>query len=447
MERVSGTGRRLGVLLAAVAAIGTPAVVLRALCIGESCAENQPAAPVPFCSLPATMRDLLAAGFYEGRSPDALGVTGSTAVVTSEGGMRLRWPSVAEEATSMRVPLVFIGSSFVDRATPSNVTLDQIAPTLEPLLGLRRPHADIRSGRAIEGAVVPGAGPSRLIVEIVWRGVGSPDLERAQGETPFLRSSMGRGLVADATPGSLPLDPAAVLTTIGSGGLPRDHGITGTLIRSPDGRPVPAWSPAAPTSVIAELGDDLDRATDGDAKVGLVGTDPSDRGLIGGTWYPGRDDDEVMVGMGGGAPAAVAHVDDLLDQGWGRGGAPDLLAVVMRDSIENMDSASRDIVRDVEAAVPEAAFVLTATGSHRAAPEVVTSRELIAAVSAAVGIGGVIAAPTAGGLFIDQESALEAGIATQRIVDAMRALPDADGNESLFADAFPAFAVTFGTYC
>jgi hypothetical protein len=59
----------------------------------------------------------------------------------------------------------------------------------------------------------------------------------------------------------------------------------------------------------------------------------------------------------------------------------------------------------------------------------------------------VVAASAAGGLFIDRDAAVEAGVPTQRVVDAMRALPDADGIGPLFADAFPAFAVTFGTYC
>ena len=62
-----------------------------------------------------------------------------------------------------------------------------------------------------------------------------------------------------ATAGSLPLDPTAVETTIGTGGLPSQHGITGTWVRNAQGRLVRAFGPGAPTPVIAALGDDLDQ--------------------------------------------------------------------------------------------------------------------------------------------------------------------------------------------
>ncbi|MEX0743889.1 MAG: hypothetical protein WD248_05960, partial [Actinomycetota bacterium] len=73
MRRVSG--RRLLTLLVVLAAIGLPAGVLQALCVGRSCdAEGGGELRVPFCPLPATLRDLLANGYREGRSPDVLGV-------------------------------------------------------------------------------------------------------------------------------------------------------------------------------------------------------------------------------------------------------------------------------------------------------------------------------------------------------------------------------------
>ena len=94
---------------------------------------------------------------------------------------------------------------------------------------------------------------------IVWKGIGVPD-----GETLAIVDELSvREDVAIGTAdvGSLPLDPAAVLTTIGSGGIPSEHGITGSRLRGTRGRVVPSWSREAPTSVIATLGDDLDDAT------------------------------------------------------------------------------------------------------------------------------------------------------------------------------------------
>ena len=67
-------------------------------------------------------------------------------------------------------------------------------------------------------------------------------------------------------------------------------------IRDRHGRPVPAWSAAAPTSIIATLGDDWDHATAERARIGLVARSAVDRGLIGGTWFLDRDRDDLQVG-------------------------------------------------------------------------------------------------------------------------------------------------------
>jgi hypothetical protein len=443
---VSGTGRRLVTLVVAAGAVAAPAVVLRVTCALDSCGPEESVAPVPFCSLPATTRELISAGFYQGRSPDAMGVTSSTAVVTRGGGGRTPWPSLDVDPDDVRVPLAFLGPSFDPGSLEADVTLSQIAPTLEAALGIRRPHPEVRSGQAI-AAVVGGDAPAPpLVVEIVWRGVGSTDLA-ATDASPFFRSLSGRAAKGRASVGSLPLDPVAVLTTIGAGGLPREHGITGATIRGQTGEPVAAWSSVAPPPVIAELGDDLDRVTNGEARIALVGTAPSDRGLIGGRWYPGADDDVVHIVPPRQGDEARRRVDELLRSGWGAGGAPDLLGVVVRDSIHDMDATTRDIVRHVSSEVPDAAFVITATGTQRSRDGAIDAAQLSASVTAALGVEGLIAASAAGGLFVDERAALAAALPTQRIVDAMREYPDPSRPGPLFADAFPAFAVAFGTYC
>ena len=400
---------------------------------------------MPFCSLPAAARELVSAGFYEGRSPDVLGVTSSTAVVTSDGEQRTPWPSIDDGRDAVRVPLAFLGPAFSSRPLESGVTLAQIAPTLEAALGITRPHPEVRSGGVIEGVAEDRAPATPLVVEIVWRGVGSSDLAAADA-SPFLQSLSDRGATGHASIGSVPVDPVAVLTTIGSGGLPREHGITGATIGGSAGRPVTAWSDGAPAPVIAELGDDLDRATDGDARIALVGTAPTDRGLIGGTWYPGEDDDLVLIESRDELDGSRARVRRLLRSGWGAGGAPDLLGVIVQDSIESMDTTTRDIVRHVTSVVPDAAFVITATGAQGVG-HAISSADLAASVTTSVGVRGVIAASAAGGLFLDHDVALQAEVPTQRIVDAMREQPDPAGSGLLFADAFPSFSVTFGTYC
>ena len=124
---------------------------------------------------------------------------------------------------------------------------------------------------------------------IVWKSSGMSDI--ANADTPwFDRTSARPGSTNEprpgelgspaglATAGSLPLDPTAVESTIGTGGLPSQHGITGTWVRNTQGRLTRAFGPGAPPPVIASLGDDLDAATAGRAKIGLIRTTPGRRG-------------------------------------------------------------------------------------------------------------------------------------------------------------------------
>jgi hypothetical protein len=100
------TGRRLTVLLVALALIGIPAAVLRIGCVGNSCRSDAAAvaAPAPFCSLPADLRALITAGTYDGRSPDVVGVGGSTPVVTAG----VAWPSETTTTQPGSVDLAFV---------------------------------------------------------------------------------------------------------------------------------------------------------------------------------------------------------------------------------------------------------------------------------------------------------------------------------------------------
>jgi hypothetical protein len=221
-----GAGRRTLILLALVAIAGTPAVVLRAFCAGHSCDEPANASSeVPFCSLPEGIRSRVAAGFREGRSPDLLAVAAAEGLVADESRPRVPWPStIGGDATE--VPIAFFGDGIDPGATvPDGTGLDDVAATVADVIGFDRPHPDVRSGEAVEG-IASGSTP-RLVVEIVWVGRGPDELERA----PLARKAISAGpstLEGDTT--SLPVDPAAVLTTIGTGGRPSQHGITGAFV-------------------------------------------------------------------------------------------------------------------------------------------------------------------------------------------------------------------------
>jgi hypothetical protein len=442
-------------LLLALALVAAPAVGLRALCVGNSCGPG-PATParIPFCSLPASLREGISAGFYDGRSPDVLAAPKEADLwggLDGEPGIDPAWPAASGEP-SMRVPLVFSGSGVKRGArVRAGTTLTAVAPTLESVLGIRWQNPGVHPGAPITG--IGGGPPPRLVLEIAWKGVGSSDLAAHRSTWPILRSLLAHGAGSlRASAGSLPLDPAASLTTIGTGGLPKDHGITGLYLRNDDttspfaGKLTRAWGRGAPLSVISALGDDLEQASGGHAKIGVVGTDPSDRGIVGGNWYQGPDEDETSYVDP--SHQAVA-VERMLASGFGADAQPDLLAVVMRDSIGNMDAQTRQIVAMAErASRGRLTLAVAGTGSAIApgSRRVPLSTALGPVDAAVPGSDPVVEGAVAGGIFLDQAVLAQADVSSNVAVEALLNDPGPDGTP-LLADAFPAFAASFGKYC
>jgi hypothetical protein len=354
------------------------------------------------------------------------------------------WPSTAGTDEG-RVPLAFAGAGVrADASVPAGVTLDRVAPTVAAAIGLDRPFPNVRSGTPIDGVVEPSR--PRLVLLVAWKGVGSADLEAAPNAWPFLASLVDDGAgTLDAEAGSLPLDPAAVLTTVGTGGLPSQHGITGSFVRNDAGEVVPAFGDGAPVQVIATLADDLDEESDGRALVGLVATDASDRGIVGGGWYPDEDPVDVIIGGGAAVPPAVGvH----LSTGYGSDEVPDVIGVVMDGSVRSLDARTKRIATAAQRATGGSALVVVAgTGATERARATVPDDELIAAVEDAVpGAGRAVAAAVPGGLFLDQDVLARAEVTGEVAVDVLLGLTNPDGGE-MMADAFQGFAVSFARYC
>ncbi len=439
------------VLLVVLGALAVPAGVLRAACAGRSCASDSSPARVPFCPLPAALKADLVAGFREGRSPDVLAVA---AVPVSGGsgevGAPAPWPALTPHPDTS-VPVVFVGRGVDPTApVPDGTALDQIAPTLADVLGLHRPHPGVRAGLSVRG-VADGQSP-RLILEIAWKGAGSAELRAAPDAWPYLASLLVTGTgTLDATTGSLPLDPTATLTTIGTGGPPSQHGITGTLVRNDRGKVVLAWGPGSPLSVISTLPDDLDESTNQAARIGLVATSRSDRGIIGGNWYLDHDRDQVVVTSGDRSVAAAAR---LLGSGFGRDDVPDVLAVVLEGPIRSMDRRTRALVALARRAAGGSVTVVVA-GTGASAGGIApgqdgasrTADEVRGQVEAGVtGATDVVAGTVPGGFFLDQSSLAELGITGQAVVEAVMQTRG-PGGSPVFADAFQGFAVSFARYC
>jgi hypothetical protein len=413
--------------------------------VGRSCLRPSSVdTPVPFCSLPPSLRDLLEAGFRDGRGPHVLGVAGRTPV-RGASGLREHaapWPSLVP--VDDHVPLVVAGRGVdPDAEIPAGTGLDAVAPTLAKVIGLDRPHPGVRSGQAVPGVAVPGSRP-RLVLEIAWEGVGSPDLHRRPQDWPVLRALLRRGTgTLDARVGSLPLDPAAVLTTIGTGGLPSDHGITGTKVRNDQGRVVTAWGPRSPFSVIATLGDDLDELMDQAPRIGLVGTGEGDRGLVGGNWYIENDRDDVLIERR--AVRATEAAERLLGSGYGSDATPDLLAVAIRGPLPSLDRAVDDLIDAAERASDgSVVVVVTATGATPRGGRGVPAGHVERSIERR--LGDVVEATALGGLFLDQQVMARTGITDDRVAQALRDL-GAPGGDRLMDDVFPQIAVTFARYC
>ncbi|MGI8706975.1 MAG: hypothetical protein ACR2LG_02045 [Actinomycetota bacterium] len=438
---------RLVALLAVASLLAVPALVLRVFCVGRSCDEAaQAEARVPFCSLPEDTRARVAAGFREGRSPEVLAVAGPLSLrggsAFGPGGPRPIWPSTSGEADAARVPLGFSGPGVQAGATlQSGATLDSLAPSIAGAIGLERPHPEVRSGRPLDA--IDGAS-ARLVVEVVLKGIGSIDVERSPGAWPDLEKLLADGtFTMDADAGSLPLDPAAILATIGTGARPAQHGITGTNLRDDEGRLVRAWGPGAPVSVVATLADDLDEERSGEPKIGLVAPDPSDRGLIGGHWYVDVDRDDVTIGQ----RRAARTVRALLKRGYGRDAVPDLIAIVLDGSAEAMNAELGAIDAAISRDPRPPLVIVTATGSATPpAGERLDHRLVASWVERGFATGErIVEATTPGGLFLDQRILAREEISEDSVIDRIARM-DHSGRR-VFADVFPAIAVSFARYC
>lgn len=440
-------GGRTLVLLGIAVAVALPAGLLRAGCVGDTCREQAPkASSAPFCSLPPSLRDQVAAGYRKGRSPEVFGIAAAPGLsgpvgrewrTTHSADFRVPWPWAGSRAAAA---LVLGGAGFRGGPLPEEASLEDLAPTVAAAMGLERPHPEVRSGSAWASLVEPAQ--PRLVLEIVWKSPGLPRLQSSKDELAEALSSLGT--VTEVPAGSVPADPAALLATIGSGASPKEHGITGTLLRDDKGRLVRAWSKEAPSSVVAMLADDLDRFTEGRARIGLVGDSSGDKGLVGSDWYLTGDEDEIQISPRATPEAQARRATEFLRAGFGDDEIPDLLAVTLSGVTNDMRKATQTIIEAAEAeAAGEVLFAIVALP-----PDETTSvpvRKIGEEIERAVG-APVIEAIAGGGFFTDQDVLATEGIGEDAILQAMDAL-QAPGSGPVFADRFTGVAITFERYC
>ena len=436
--------RRATAVIGIVALIAVPAAVLRVLCVGRSCDQVEKAdRKVPFCSLPPRTRTALAAGYREGRSPDILAVTNASVGLVSETAdpKGAVWPRL--ESDGATAPVVFWGARIPKGAEIPRMGLDDIAPSLARVLEFDVPHPEVRSGRAVVGAL---DGPiPKLIVEVVIRGV--EDI----ASDPVLNGLRAAGAAAEASLESLPRDPAALTTTIGTGGVPAEHGITGSLLRNDNAQVTSAWVAARsgarpPRSVIATLADDLDEELRQRPRIGLVADTEQARGLVGGNWYVDNDSDASAI-----VPTrrVISAFRQMLAQGFGRDTVPDLIGVSLRATKTEGATPALHVLRVVEKAVGKNFTAAIVALPSEARPDLVFEGSDVTR-SVNDKLSPVVEADTAGGLFLDQDALARAEITRDEVVEALKAeLLEASGTEEdfVFADVFPGTSVAFARFC
>ena len=434
-------------VLGLVIFIALPAAVLRALCVGRSCdKETQTQRSIPFCSLPDDVRRGIAAGYREDRSPDVLAVARAGVVIGDEKDP-LRtgvWPTL--DGADQSAIVTFAGAGVAKGVEPQGTFgFDDISPTLAAILNFRLPHPEVRSGKAIEG--VANANGARMVMMIVLKNVGARDIES-------LNRVRLDGVMVSVSGVSLPLAPAPLMATIGTGGTPSQHGVIGESVRNDRGDVVGAWhGPVArsfgseagfPGTVIATLSDDLDDVLNQKPKIGLVANDEVDEGLTGGDWYVDVDRDEKVF-VKDPKEAIEAAEEMIRSSGFGADPVPDILAVTLDAGNVDGPKLVATLSRTAHSSSDgKEAVVVIGLPSARTSGTVVPTTELTRQVDQKTA-PGVVERIVPGGLFLDQDVIADQGITKDQVVAALRDLR-VEGSP-VFADVFPGIAVSFARFC
>jgi Type I phosphodiesterase / nucleotide pyrophosphatase len=212
------------------------------------------------------------------------------------------------------VPLVLYGPK---RIRASGAPLDDSAEIVDvyPTMG-RLARADLapRAGEVLRPALKPNVpGTPKLVVVVVWDGVGRNVLERWPNVWPTLKRLEARGTsFLGATVGSSPSNTPPVHANLGTGAYPRVHGVTGIKQRIEFGDVVFALDGRETSTLrVSTFADQIDQAFGGASEVGLVGFSSWQLGMLGhGAGLEGGDADHLaMLGEPGRVVGNGRHYD------------------------------------------------------------------------------------------------------------------------------------------
>jgi hypothetical protein len=192
-----------------------------------------------------------------------------------------------------RVPVFFYGPGHVPAAGQIGrpVTVADMAPTMAGHLGFEFDTAD---GDPLDEAIAGSADPPKLILVVVWDAGGRNVLAAHQAAWAPVRSLIPEGAWFEhATVGSSPSVTPAVHATLGSGELPRRHGVLDLRIREGDQLVGPILN--GPQYMLEPtLADEWDLANGNRPVVGLIASEPT-LGMLGhGSYLEGADRDVAL---------------------------------------------------------------------------------------------------------------------------------------------------------
>lgn len=195
------------------------------------------------------------------------------------------------------VPLMLYGPGHITRngVIARAASLTDVYPTVGKLLDVR---LERRGGRVLQEALEPRGDTPKVVVVVVWDGVGNNVLTRWSGQWPTLVKLQERGTAyAAATVGSSPSNTPATHSTLGTGVFPRRHGITSIEYRNAAGEVVTPFDKGDTGDLeLSTFADQIDLSSGNHARVGLLGWRRWHLGMLGhGNSVPEADQDQVAM--------------------------------------------------------------------------------------------------------------------------------------------------------
>ncbi|MFP5351104.1 MAG: alkaline phosphatase family protein [Actinomycetota bacterium] len=198
------------------------------------------------------------------------------------------------------VPLVLYGPPHVNAAgvLEGEVSITDVYPTVGHMTGVDLPA---RTGKILREAVTQKGTRPRLIVTIVWDGVGRNVLERFAGRWPVLERLEREGTsYIDAVVGSSPSITPATHASLGTGSYPADHAVTAIEYRAGDGKVRGVLPGKDPSDLkLTTYADEIDRALGNESLVGMLAWKNWQMGMMGhGRATEGGDADHLALVTG-----------------------------------------------------------------------------------------------------------------------------------------------------